>query len=117
RIPREADKEQLLRELQALDALREIGWAQDAERTVQRYGAKRVLDIVAYARRLQGKAEASGRPIFNLPGFVNSLLSQGVEPPKSDDHPVAPSGASQALSRDEARSIATSISDSFHQGR
>lgn len=117
RIPREADKEQLLRELQALDALREIGWAQDAERTIEKFGAKRVLEIVAYARKLQGKAEAAGRPIFNLPGFVNSLLSQGVEPPRSDTEEKAPNEAGQALTREEARSIAASISDSFHHGR
>jgi len=116
RVPREADKEHLLRELQALDALREIGWAQDAERTVQKFGAKRVLDIVAYARKLQAKAETAGRPIFNLPGFVNSLLSQGVEPPKADTE-KATSHSAQALSREEARSIAASITDSFHHGR
>ena len=119
RIPRQADKEQLLRELQALDALREIGWAQDAERTVQKYGAKRVLEIVSYARKLQSRAEAAGRPIFNLPGFVNSLLSQGVEPPKSEaaDEQGAKSDKAQVLTREEARSIAASIVDSFHQGR
>ena len=115
RVQRDADKEQLLKELQALDALREIGWAQDVERTIHRYGAQRVLDIVAYARKLQGKAEAAGRPIFNLPGFVNSLLQQGVEPPKQEE--PAQDGAPQRLSREEARSIATSIADSFHQAR
>lgn len=117
RIPREADKQQLLRELQALDALREIGWAQDAERTVQKYGAKRVLAIVDYARKLQAKAEAAGRPIFNLPGFVNSLLSQGVEPPKTADDGDEVAAGSRDFTRDEARSIASSILDGFHQGR
>src|SRR5690606_32318382 len=118
RIPREADKEQLLRELQALDALREIGWAQDAERTVQKHGAKRVIEIVDYARKLQSKAEAAGRPIFNLPGFVNSLLVQGVEPPKVEGAGDASAGERpQGLTREEARSIAGSIVDSFHQGR
>ncbi len=115
RVQRDADKEQLLKELQAFDALREIGWAQDVERTIHRYGAQRVLDIVVYARKLQAKAEAAGRPIFNLPGFVNSLLQQGVEPPKQDG--PAQDGGSQRLSREEARSIATSIADSFHQAR
>ena len=112
RVKRESDTEQLMRELQARDALREIGWAQDAERTIQRYGAQRVVDIVAYARKLAGKAEAAGRPIFNLAGFVNNLLQQGVEPPKA-----APQDDGQRLSREEARSIATSIADSFHQQR
>jgi len=117
RIPREADKEQLLRELQALDALREIGWAQDAERTVQRFGAQRVLEIVAYARKLQAKAEAAGRPIFNLPGFVNSLLSQGVEPPKALSGTADSADKGPSLTREEARNIAGSITDSYHQGR
>ena len=112
RVQRESDTEQLMRELQARDALREIGWAQDADRTIQRYGAQRVVDIVAYARKLAGKAEAAGRPIFNLAGFVNNLLQQGVEPPKA-----APEEETQRLSREEARSIATSIADSFHQQR
>ena len=112
RVQRQSDTEQLMRELQARDALREIGWAQDAERTIQRYGAQRVVDIVAYARKLAGKAEAAGRPIFNLAGFVNNLLQQGVEPPKT-----APVEETQRLSREEARSIATSIADSFHQQR
>ncbi len=112
RVQRQSDSEQLMRELQARDALRDIGWAQDAERTIQRYGAQRVVDIVAYARKLAGKAEAAGRPIFNLAGFVNNLLQQGVEPPKA-----APDEETQRLSREEARSIATSIADSFHQQR
>jgi plasmid replication initiation protein len=59
RVKRETDTEQLMRELQARDVLREIGWAQDADRTIQRYGAQRVVDIVAYARKLAGKAEAA----------------------------------------------------------
>ena len=112
RVKRETDTEQLMRELQARDALREIGWAQDVDRTIQRYGAQRVVDIVAYARKLAGKAEAAGRPIYNLAGFVNNLLQQGVEPPKAP-----PSEDAQRLSREEARSIATSIADSFHQQR
>ncbi len=112
RVKRETDTEQLMRELQARDALREIGWAQDVDRTIQRYGAQRVVDIVAYARKLAGKAEAAGRPIFNLAGFVNNLLQQGVEPPKAP-----PGDDTQRLSREEARSIATSIADSFHQQR
>ncbi len=112
RVKRDTDKEQLLRELRARDALSDIGWAQDAERTLQRYGAQRVIDIVAYAHTLQGKAEAAGRPIFNLAGFVNNLLQQGVEPPKA-----APAEEGQRLSRDEARRIASSIADAFHQQR
>jgi plasmid replication initiation protein len=114
RIPRPQDKERMLKELQALDALREIGWAQDAERTVQRFGAERVLRIVGYARKLQGRAEAAGRPIYNLPGFVNSLLTQGVEPPEEEQaHAQSPS----ALTREEARAIAASILDGYHQAR
>ena len=112
RVQRETDTEQLMRELQARDALREIGWAQDSDRTIQRFGAQRVVDIVAYARKLQAKAEAAGRPIFNLAGFVNNLLQQGVEPPKSEG-----AGDAQRLTQEEARSIATSILDSFHQHR
>lgn len=112
RVQRDADKEQLLKELQALDALREIGWTQDAERTIQRYGAQRVLEIVAYARRLQAKSESAGRPIYNVAGFVNSLLQQGVEPPREPEE-----AEREGLSRDEVRSIATSFADSFHQSR
>lgn len=112
RVKRETDKEQLLRELRARDALLDVGWAQDVERTLQRYGAQRVIDIVAYARTLQGKAEAAGRPIFNLAGFVNNLLQQGVEPPKAP-----PAADGQRLSREEARSIASSIADAYHQQR
>ncbi len=112
RVQRDADKEQLLKELQALDALREIGWTQDGERTVQRYGPQRVLEIVAYARQLQAKSESSGRPIYNVAGFVNSLLQQGVEPPKAPD-----AEEPRSLSREEVRSIAASFADSFHQSR
>ena len=112
RVKRESDTEQLMRELQARDVLREIGWSQDSDRTIQRYGAQRVVDIVAYARKLAGKAEAAGRPIYNLAGFVNNLLQQGVEPPKAP-----PQDEAQRLSREEARSIATSIADSYHQQR
>ena len=114
RVPRDVDKEQLLRELQAADALREIGWAQDVDSTVQRYGPQRVIEIVAYARRLQGKAEATGRPILNLAGFVNSLLTQGFEPPRDVDKEDV---NERPLSLEEARSIAASIADGYHQAR
>ncbi len=114
RIPRQQDKDRLIRELQALDALREIGWAQDAERAVQRHGPERVLRIVDYARKLQARAETAGRPIFNLPGFVNSLLIQGVEPPE-EEQVQAESPA--ALKREEARAIAASILDGYHLAR
>lgn len=115
RVAREADKEQLLKELQAVDALKDIGWAQDPERTVTRYGPQRVLDIVAYARVLQARAEQAGRPIYNLAGFVNSLLQQGVEPPSS----VAGQAEEkdQPLSREEARAVASAIADAMHQAR
>lgn len=112
RVKRDTDTDQLVRELHARDALREIGWAQDVDRTIQRYGAQRVVDIVTYASALAGKAEAAGRPIYNLAGFVNNLLQQGVEPPKA-----APPDDAQRLSREEIRSIATSIADGFHQQR
>lgn len=114
RVAQSADKEQLLKELQAADALREIGWAQDPDRTVIRYGAQRVLDLVAYARVLQGRAEQVGRPIFNLGGFVNSLLQQGVEPPKQE---AAESAEPQPLSKEQARSIAATIADGLHRAR
>ncbi len=114
RVPRPADKQRLLRELQATDALREIGWAQDADRTVGHHGADRVLRIVAYARQLQAKAEGAGRPIYNLAGFVNSLLTQGVEPPAEQ---IADEAADAAMTADEARSIAASILEAFHQAR
>jgi len=114
RVPRDVDKEQLLRELQAADALREIGWAQEVDRTVQRHGPQRVIEIVSYARRLQGRAEATGRPILNLAGFVNSLLTQGFEPPR-DEHKEEAS--ERPLSVEEARGIAASIADGFHQAR
>jgi hypothetical protein len=113
RVPRDVDKGQLLRELQASDALREIGWSQEVDRTVQRYGPQRVIEIVGYARRLQSKAEASGRPILNLAGFVNSLLSQGFEPPREEPAGVA----ERPLSVEEARSIAASIAAGYHQAR
>src|SRR5690554_2456787 len=115
RVAREADKEQLLKELQAVDALKDIGWAQDPERTVTRYGPQRVLDIVAYARVLQGRAEQAGRPIYNLAGFVNSLLQQGVEPPTSASGQAEEKD--QPLSREEAREVATAIADAMHQAR
>jgi len=115
RVAREADKEQLLRELQAVDALKDIGWAQDPERTVTRYGPQRVLDTVAYARVLQARAEQAGRPIYNLAGFVNSLLQQGVEPPTSVSEQTVK--ADEPLSREEARNVASAIADAMHQAR
>lgn len=114
RVAKSADKEQLLRELQAADALRDIGWTQDPERSVARHGAQRVLDLVAYARVLQERSERAGRPIFNLGGFVNSLLQQGVEPPKQD---VAEASGPQPLNREQARAIATTIADAMHRAR
>lgn len=115
RVAREADKEQLLRELQAVDSLKDIGWAQDPERTVTRYGPQRVLDTVTYARVLQARAEQAGRPIYNLAGFVNSLLQQGVEPPTTASGQA--DEKDQPLSREEARTVATAIADAMHQAR
>ncbi len=114
RVAQKADKEQLLKELQAADALRDSGWTQDPERAVARYGAQRVLDVVAYARVLQARAEQAGRPIYNLGGFVNSLLQQGVEPPRQEE---TGSGGPQPLTREQARSIAATISDALHRAR
>jgi len=114
RVARDSDKEQLLKELQAVDALKDIGWAQDTERTVTRYGPQRVLDIVAYARVLQARAEQAGRPIYNLAGFVNSLLQQGVEPPKQEEPAEE---RDRPLTREEVRAVAAAIADSFHQAR
>src|SRR5690606_38416733 len=108
------DKQRLIKELQALDALREIGWAQDPERTVQRFGAERVVRIVDYARKLQARAEAAGRPIYSLPGVVTSLLPQGAEPPGQG--PARPRSAG-ALPRDGAGAIGSSIVDGYHQAR
>ena len=113
RVPREADAEARLKALQARDALIDIGWSLDADATVAQYGARRVVDIVHYAKALQRKAESTGRPIFNLPGFVHSLLQQGIEPPPERGDV----GGDQRLTRDAIRSIAASISDSFHQHR
>ncbi len=114
RVPRPADKQRLLKELQAVDSLREIGWAQDPDRSVQHHGADRVLRIVDYARQLQAKAESVGRPILNLAGFVNSLLTQGVEPPAE-----AAMGEEVAtgLTPAEARVIASNVLDAFHEAR
>ena len=114
RVPRPADKQRLLKELQAADSLRELGWAQDPERTVQQHGVDRVLRIVAYARQLEAKAEAAGRPILNLAGFVNSLLTQGIEPPPEQ---AAKESRQEEMTTEEARSIAASILDAFHQAR
>ncbi len=113
RVPREADAEARLKALQARDALLDIGWTVDPDATVKQYGSLRVIDIVRYAKSLQRKSEATGRPIFNLPGFVHSLLQQGIEPPVSEPDP----SAEQRLTREAIRGIATSISDSFHQHR
>jgi hypothetical protein len=112
RVKREGDAEGRLKALQARDALVDIGWTVDPDTTIAQYGAARVVDIVRYARSLQQKAEATGRPIFNLPGFVHSLLQQGVEPPSLEYD-----SSDQRLTRDAARGIATSVTDSFHQHR
>lgn len=113
RVPREADAEARLKALQARDALVDIGWSLDPDATVNQYGARRVVDIVHYARTLQRKAETTGRPIFNLPGFVHSLLQQGIEPPAERGEV----GTEQRLTREAIRSISASINDSFHQHR
>lgn len=112
RVKREGDAEGRLKALQARDALVDIGWTVDPDTTIAQYGAARVVEIVRYARSLQQKAEATGRPIFNLPGFVHSLLQQGVEPPSMEYD-----SSDQRLTRDAARGIATSVTDSFHQHR
>ena len=113
RVPREADVEARLKALQARDALQDIGWTVDPDATVKRFGARRVIDVVRYAKTLQRKAEAAGRPILNLPGFAHSLLQQGIEPPAGEPEPAA----DQRLTREAVRGIATSISDSYHQQR
>jgi hypothetical protein len=113
RVPREADAEARLKALQARDALLDIGWAVDPDSTVKQFGARRVIDIVRYAKTLQRKAETTGRPILNLPGFVHSLLQQGIEPPAADQDPAA----EQRLTREAVRGIAASIGERFHQHR
>lgn len=112
RVKREGDTETKLKALQAIDVLRELGWSLEPEKTVQQYGAVRVIDTVRYARSLQRKAEQSGRPIGNLAGFVHSLLQQGVEPP-----PLEAEVVDQRLSRDALRAVVTGLVEAFRQQR
>ncbi len=113
RVPREADAEARLKALQARDALLDIGWAVDPDSTVKQFGARRVIDVVLYAKSLQRKAEGAGRPIYNLPGFVHSLLQQGIEPPAS----APESTVEQRLTREAVRAIAASVTESYNQQR
>lgn len=107
RAPRQEDKEQLLLEVQALDALREISWAQDMERTLALYGAGRVLSVVRYARGLKHQSRNSGRPIENIAGLVATLLRQGFEPPVND---VVGEGVQvSGLGAAEVRILATKV--------
>jgi hypothetical protein len=112
RIKRDGDGEEKLRMLQASDTLREIGWSLDPDVSVKQHGAQRILDIVSYARSLQRKADASGRPIANLAAFVHSLLQQGIEPPRESAE------ASDArLSREALRGVVASLQEAFAQQR
>ena len=110
RVKRESDTEQLMRELQARDALREIGWAQDAERTIQRYGAQRVVDIVAYARKLAGKAEAAGRPISTWPDSSTTSSSKGSSPRRPHRRTTASGSRGRRRAASPPRSPTASIS-------
>lgn len=112
RVQREGDTETHLRALQAADALRDVGWALDPERSVAQHGAQRVIDVVRYARSLQRKSEQSGRPIANLAGFVHSLLQQGIEPPPAEAEVV-----DARLTREAARATVAGFVDAFHQQR
>jgi plasmid replication initiation protein len=112
RVQREGDTEAQLRALQAADALRDVGWALDPDRSVAQHGAQRVIDVVRYARSLQRKSEQTGRPIANLAGFVHSLLQQGIEPP-----PAEPEVVDARLTRDAVRGIVSGIVDAFDQQR
>jgi hypothetical protein len=81
RVKREGDGEAKLRALQAADALRDLGWALDADASVavRRPARDRRRALRPLAER---KAAQTGRPIANLAGFVHSLLQQGIEPPQ-----------------------------------
>jgi hypothetical protein len=112
RVPREADAEARLKALQARDVLADIGWTLDPDATVKQYGRQRVIDIVRYARSLQRKAEATGRPIFNLPGSSTACCSRA-----SSRRPPSPSPAATSASARRRSSVAASINDSFQQHR
>jgi hypothetical protein len=112
RVKREGDGEAKLRALQASDALRDLGWALDADASVRQYGAQRIIDVVRYARSLERKAAQTGRPIANLAGFVHSLLQQGIEPPQPEVDAV-----DARLTREAIRGIVAGIQEAFHQQR
>lgn len=116
RAPREEDKQRLLLEVQALDALREISWAQDMERTLATYGAEQVLGIVQYVQGLRSQSRGIGRPIENVAGLVATLLRQGFAPPDKVALEKAEE-ASGALGAAEVRAIAARVVEQYQSAR
>lgn len=116
RAPREEDKQRLLLEVQALDALREISWAQDMERTLATYGAEQVLGVVRYAQGLKAQSQGVGRPIENVAGLVATLLRQGFEPPQEIDE-AQDTGRTASLGAAEIRAMAVRVAEQYQGAR
>lgn len=116
RAPRQEDKDRLLLEVQAIDALREIGWGQDIEKTLAVYGPEQVLAIVKYVQGLRRRSMSAGREIENEGGLVATLLKQGFSVPGEIGVPEA--GSKQVeIDRAQVKSIATKLIGHFQSAR
>ena len=62
----------------AADALRTLGYVGDAEAFVAQHGHETVNRALKLGRAAEARGSGSGRPITNLPGFVQHLVISGA---------------------------------------
>lgn len=62
----------------AVDDLRALGYTQDAEALVSKHGHEVVKRAIMLGRAAEARGSSSGRPINNVPGFIQHLVSSGA---------------------------------------
>lgn len=101
-------------ELAAAGELRSLGYMQDADTFVAKYGHEIVRRAVKLGRVAEARGNGSGRPIKNLPGFVQHLVVSGAASRslKLDDE-----GTSKKAKQTDERELIEVIKSAFEAFR
>ena len=65
-------------EVEVADELCTVGYLQDADAFVRKYGYRVVGRAIKFGRAAEARGNSSGKPIKNLPGFIQHLVTSGA---------------------------------------
>lgn len=101
-------------ELVAAEDLCSIGYVQDADAFVRKYGHEIVRQAIKLGRAAEARGNTSGSPIKNLPGFVQHLVVSGAA---SRSLRLGAAGAGKKVGRTDERELVEVIKNAFEAFR